>query len=102
MPNFLKFFQKRRGEETFKLILWGQHHPNAKTTEEKKSNTKTTRKEIYKPMYQSQKDKYRMIPPNSSIYNSQIHRIKMWSEDCQGLGWWSNRKLLIEWAWSFS
>ena len=95
MPNFLKFFQKRRGEETFKLILWGQHHPKAKTSEENKSNTKTTRKEIYKPIYQPQKDKYCMIPRKSSSYNSQIHRIKMWSEDCQGSGWWSNKKLLM-------
>ena len=95
MPNFLKFFQKGRGEETFKLILWGQHHPNSKTTEEKKSNTKTTRKEIYKPIYQPQKDKHSMIPHKSSSYNSQIHRIQMWSEDCQGPGWWSNRKLLM-------
>ena len=95
MPNFLKFLQKRMGEEIFKLILWGQHHPNAKIMEEKKSNTKTSRKEIYKPINQPQKDKYCMIPPKSSIYNSQIHRIKMWSEDCQGPCWWSNRKLLM-------
>lgn len=34
---------------------------------------------------QSQKDKYCMIPYTWDILNSQNHKVKEWSSDCQGL-----------------